>query len=903
MRLIHMGFIGLTALSSFADGQDYYLTTVSSDKTDFYTGAVWRTPENETPSAPSAGNRYWVNGTAGFYGSGDFAGEQLAFGTPLLQDDSPVPVGACMIRLRSSGPWNIANLALYQGQVGSYNNFKGVIQGDATVHTQEKMKFKVFQNAETNKGITRSIDLAFALHGANDTSLVLECGSYPSDPTFLYLSGDFSDYHGKWKASGRRLYFNTESVMGCEADGKANDVFTFIGATQLLIANDKSAAMSTTRGVTVNSGITLTLCTTNWPYACDDYVVPFPISRGGSSSVLNKENDGRVTLDNTCAIVNINVLGGTLAFGPNFTLTDKLPNVTVAEGATLDVADGLRLVVASLTCRGEALPMGYYSGDATQPGCTACSGLTGRGVVYVSGGETPDPVVATWSHAGTGGVLSADANWKGGTAPNLRDGSAQLRFAEAGTEAVVDVGTAANGLVLDAPGDFTLKGTQPLTLLGGGLTVAADDAEAHVYTFEAPVYVQTSQTWSVEAAANAENALVFDSALRGDTRTAMLTKTGAAPVILKGNNPFRGALNFTNGRLTVSGTLGVDPETDGSLTGNGDSGSRFTFTNAVINKAFGVSKCKKDNLYVFPAGTTNVFRGKITHSESATFYMYDNTEVSIEGGYQDGGKFWQRGSNNSWLYIRNTPISIGLTPSDYLAPFNGHMIWQVADNTVNYVGFNYANLNWRTDVDYALGGKTGILSFYTQYAYKNVSTIDLTTTRQCIQQFSPTSGVVRVTGAAGSCLELSPTLAEQPLDLAWARFEGAVSVQKQGPNTLVLSNGVVSTTGELIVTNGTLALDASAKWTQGRRLRASGQGVLRLADKRQYDFRQADLRLSENGRIEIPEGVTLRFASAFLDGESVPDGTYKAGAKGFAAHIVGEGQLLVGEAGLVIVFR
>lgn len=894
-------FVGLT-ISCFADEHDYYLISGTDDKSNFYTGATWRNADDAPASKAKASNRYWINGTVGFHDSGDFAGDRLAFGTPLDQADSPVPIGACSIRLRSSGPWNISNLALYQGQCASYNSYRGVIQGDATVYTAGKMTFKVFQNGDTSKGVTRSLDLAFALHGATDTSLVLSCGSYPTDPTFLYLSGDFSDYHGKWSATGRRLYFNTESVMGCEADGAASDVFSFTGGTQLLIANEKSAAMSRTRGVTVNSGITLTLCTTNWPYACDDYLVPFPIYRGGSSSVLTKDNDGRVTLDNTCAIVNINVLGGTLAFGPNFRLTDKLPIITVAEGATLDVTNGLRLVVSGLTYGGEALAPGYYSGDATQPGCRTCAGLTGKGIVFVYG-ETPDPVEATWNHEGAGGVLSADVNWVGETAPNLADGSARLCFAEAGSEAVVDVPAIANGLELDAPGDFTLKGASPLTLLGGGLTATADDDKAHVYTFEAPVYVQASQTWSAEAGANAENALVFDSALRGDTRTAMLTKTGAAPVFLKGDNPFRGALNFTNGRLTISGTLGVDPETDGALTGDGNTGSRFTFTNAVLNKAFGVTHCKQDDLYVFPAGTTNVFRGKITHSQSATFYMYDNTEVSIEGGYEDGGKFWQRGSANSWLYIRKTPISIGTISGNYLAPFSGHMVWQVANNTVNYVGFNYAKLNWRTDVDYALGGKSGVQLFYTLYTYSGVSTLDLTTTRQCIQQFSPTSGVVRVTGAAGSCLELSPTLAEQPLDLAWADFTGAVSVQKQGPNTLVLSNGVASTTGDLSVTNGTLALDASAKWSKGLHFRVSGQGILRLADKRQYDYRQAELHLSEGGKIEIPEGVTLRFAAADLNGTPVQQDTYEAGDEGIAAHIIGKGRLQLGKGGCILIFR
>ena len=96
-------FVGLT-ISCFADEHDYYLISGTGDSSNFYTGASWRNADDAPASAATAGNRYWINGTVGFHDSGDFAGDRLAFGTPLDQAESPVPIGACTIRLRSSGP-------------------------------------------------------------------------------------------------------------------------------------------------------------------------------------------------------------------------------------------------------------------------------------------------------------------------------------------------------------------------------------------------------------------------------------------------------------------------------------------------------------------------------------------------------------------------------------------------------------------------------------------------------------------------------------------------------------------------------------------------------------------------------------------------------------------------------
>ncbi|MBO7687952.1 MAG: hypothetical protein J6V72_16315, partial [Kiritimatiellae bacterium] len=135
----------------------------------------------------------------------------------------------------------------------------------------------------------------------------------------------------------------------------------------------------------------------------NDQTVDF--SKIAGDGILKKTGAGTVTLVNASSFVGeIVVEGGTLAFASS-TGTNNASSVTIAAGATLDLASGTRLNASALSVRGVAgetdVLYGAGGGDAM-----ALDGLTGGGVVYVVSAS------ATWT-----GAVDDDpeniANWTG----------------------------------------------------------------------------------------------------------------------------------------------------------------------------------------------------------------------------------------------------------------------------------------------------------------------------------------------------------------------------------------------------------------------------------------------------------------------------------------------------------
>lgn len=63
------------------------------------------------------------------------------------------------------------------------------------------------------------------------------------------------------------------------------------------------------------------------------------------------------------------------------------------------------------------------------------------------------------------------------------------------------------------------------------------------------------------------------------------------------------------------------------------------------------------------------------------------------------------------------------------------------------------------------------------------------------------------------------------------------------------------------------------------------------------------MHLVENGRLEIPEGVTVAFSAGELDGVPIPMGEYRAGNTGLSAHLVGRGSLQIGSLGFLFIIK
>ena len=113
--------------------------------------------------------------------------------------------------------------------------------------------------------------------------------------------------------------------------------------------------------------------------------------------------------------------------------------------------------------------------------------------------------------------------------------------------------------------------------------------------------------------------------------------------------------------------------------------------------------------------------------------------------------------------------------------------------------------------------------------------------------------------------------------------------------------------GDLMVSGGTLELAQGATWKNGTNFTARGTGTLKFAARGQVDRHFAHLHLEDKGLISIPKGVTLHFASADVNGVPVETGVYTgkatpdAASADIADRIVVGGTLKVGKFGLTLV--
>ena len=146
-----------------------------------------------------------------------------------------------------------------------------------------------------------------------------------------------------------------------------------------------------------------------------------------------------------------------------------------------------------------------------------------------------------------------------------------------------------------------------------------------------------------------------------------------------------------------------------------------------------------------------------------------------------------------------------------------------------------------------------------------------------------------------------------------ADITNGVSLVKFGTGTLTLKNRAFSSTGDLVVTNGTVAIADDANWKGASRVIAGGSGSLtveRAAGNLQSQAfgKHTEVHLSGDAVIAIPDGSVQRVAYLFVDGVRQPTGSYTYATIGDAnvkRHFaVTTGTLkCIGTPGMMISFR
>lgn len=525
-----------------------------------------------------------------------------------------------------------------------------------------------------------------------------------------------------------------------------------------------------------------------------------------------------------------------------------------------------------------------------------------NGNIVIADDGTTELSSATWT-AGAGGDTSMTnaANWSTSPgSPTLDDGTLQATFASGGTEASASEDVAFNAVRFDAAGDFTISGSGEVTIGAGGITNETPASGSRTYAFTAPVKLSGSQNWLVPAATT----LAFSNGVT-EANSMMVAKTGDGNVTLAGDSTLGGGMIFTGGTNTLSGTIStpghVDhgaAEMDGELTlsFHQPSGSRLNLAGVTVEKPVCIKGFDKDGMGWFNgvAGATNVFKGNVRF-DSPIGYVNQGEDSVLR--FENGVMF-----ATAWHQVGGTVEVTGgrmVSTAGYGMRFRqGVMRIFTSGNTIDFTLYNKTTLlDLRADcavtnseyVTAANGYNSINLNGFNQH-------FDSFMTHDRVAISTETPAMIAIGGTATNHFR--------------GTIVGPVGFDMRGTGSLTLTNANLSaSTGDLKVSNGTLAIAENSSWLNGTNITVSGSGTLKFCADCQLNRKFAALAIADSGvinlqsteqRVKYATVGSTKLSPGRYGGVDAPDGVNKT----YAKHFAGTGTLYVkGEDRFVLTVR
>lgn len=584
--------------------------------------------------------------------------------------------------------------------------------------------------------------------------------------------------------------------------------------------------------------------------------------------------------------------------------SDHVTDLELASGASLKLPETMAVRMKSLKVDGSPLPAGRYAAGA--PGTPAA---IESGTIFVGISSV------TWNAGGGDDTrASLAANWSG-TLPDPED-PPQATVGTAGSVVTVEAPLSLLSLALAPPTDegYTfVKGgeTASLAIGVGGLAAmpVPEGRAADTNRFEVPVSFHGAGTKTLDVPTN--SVMVFAAGLN-ETDGATVTMNNTGTVVLAGDSDLRGTFNCSNGTWFVSGVIGPD-DTDApfrvqarSTELKPDSSEPWLWAKIVLD---GVTFKKPfwaeaDNMFAnsakwltCTAGKTNTFCRQVVFDRRTVNFVMNGATCICEEGISVGGKLYVNGGH---MIIRGGDQALYCSDEFVRMEKNSTLDVYSSGNRwgSRYVmGVAAATSFLNLHVDHALDAES---SSYSSLNATNL-TVDVFGTHQSVRKLSGKNG--SVTGTAGSRIDVL-TGGDMAGDL-----KGALSLWMCGrysPMRLLLRDRSFSTTGDLVCTNGTVEVASSASWHGG--VKAIDEGVIEVAAADAFDSATTVMTLRDNGRVNVPTGVTVKVAELWLDNAVKParSGTYGAAGSGAAfetAHITGGGFVKVINHGMRVYLR
>lgn len=594
----------------------------------------------------------------------------------------------------------------------------------------------------------------------------------------------------------------------------------------------------------------------------------------------------------------------------------QLPNVSslvVAENATItaqnDAAVNARL--GTLEIPSEAAFVGF-AGKSFRVDHLIIGGVEQMdGVTHTVAGATvevalrPGPGTEFVWNAGAGSDTSfgTDLNWQGGKAPQF--GPKTLPRFTAGSAATGTEATDFAGFKFDVANDFTIGGAFPLSLYWSGLSFT-DAFAGRTAEIAAPVKLAGDQEWNVPAGVTLK--ISGDILKATDASTVLIT--GAGGVTFAGANASAGAFVVSNGDVVVTHDDGLDRaspagamsirRTDetkltSSLTLGSTSLGGVTFARDLHLESpdDGVAHC----ILVSAQKATNTVTGKVTVDDAAIkrVLVHGSSQITFAGGISSpNADFFLYGEGST--VVAETPVDV----KRFYCGKNAKLHLAVGGNAIAGLS-SEGNAIFSVEADDVFSGTTR-----PTVILGNGDTLVLNGHDVA---FGNTSG-----GAGGIVTSDEPATVsiDQPTGGNFdAAFQGPVSVSKTGAKTLSLtgkstSSGTLESAGGLLGVYGTWKGDFRAKG-----------GIIRFQPGAKAGGSRSTIRVENNGKIGLNDGVVIRVGRLVVNGVEMPTGTY--GSSNSAAEHKddsvfetvtagvaskdGTGILQVGGTGLMLILR